>query len=115
MTRKFKWMLLLALTAVGIAWLIGGRVRAADEPSGAEEDRVTFAELAARIDALEQEVADLKQQLEAVQLGRTQVLLHEDFTPAIPAPEYRLRDRAPSGEINGVPYYVLPLNSGRQQ
>lgn len=113
MTRKFKWMLLLALAAVGIAWLIGGRVRAADEPSAAEEDRV--AELAARIDALEQEVADLKQQLEAVQLGRTQVLLHEEFTPAIPAPQYRLRDRTPSGEINGVPYYVLPLNSSRPQ
>ena len=113
MSRKFKWMLLLALTAVGTAWLIGSRVRAADEPSGGEEDRV--AGLSARIDALEQEVAGLKQLLAATQTGRTQVLLHEEFTPAIPAPPYRMRDRTPSGEINGVPYYVLPLGSSGPQ
>ncbi len=112
MSRQFKWMLLFALTAVGIIWLIGGRVRAADTDAAAEDDRV--AELEARIDSLEQEVAELKQLLEGVQPGRAQLLQFEHLTPVSPAPPSRLRDRAPSGEINGVPYYVIPLQTERQ-
>ena len=111
MNRKLKWLLMVSLAAVGVLWLIGDWSKAADDEGAAEADRV--AELEARIDALEDELATLKQQLQRIGGGQVEVLNYE---PVLTAPltaggtPSRMQ-REPAGEINGVPYYVIPLRA----
>lgn len=112
MNRRFQWLLIAGLALIGVLWLIGGRLRAAQEPGTAEDDRV--ASLEARVETLEQELAALKQQLAAIAPDRPQVILYEELAPPEPQRACPRRERQPSGEINGMPYYVVPLNSGGQ-
>jgi uncharacterized small protein (DUF1192 family) len=115
MNRKLKWLLMLSLAAIGVLWFIGGRLRAAQNESVSGEDRV--AELEARIDALEDEIATLKQQMARLGFGSAEVLSFEALPAPPPAQNSRSPhlEREPAGEINGVPYYILPLNSDGQR
>lgn len=114
MARKAKWVLLLVLAAVGVMWLVGSRVRAAADEEPQNGDRV--AELEARVETLEAEIEGLKRQLQTVLPGGPRVLSYAEL-PAPPnssrAPS--LPAREPSGVINGVPYYVIPLDGSESR
>lgn len=113
MKARMKWIVALAALAVGVVWLLGERTKAAGPEPAAEADRV--AELEREVQALRQTVARLEQRLAAVELRDAQQVLNmtegvvpQSYEP-VPAPSWKQKYR-PQGEINGVPYYILPLN-----
>ena len=97
-----------------VGWLIADRlpVRAGDDAPDA--DRI--AALETQVETLQSELAALRATVEALQKRHAQQLVYEftpeaDLVPRESVPEETLGGKyRPHGRINGLPYYVIPLN-----
>jgi hypothetical protein len=116
MKTRIKWIVALVTVAVGIAWLLGDRARADGREAPADGDRV--AELEKEVQSLRDTVARLEQRLAVVEeRNGVQVLqFTEDDVRSFPPQAVNprapwMQKYRPQGEINGVPYYVIPLKN----
>lgn len=122
MKSRIKWIVALVAVVAGVVWLLGDRVWAGGQEAPPDGDRV--ADLESEVQALRETVARLEERLTAVE-QQSQLRLTEyvkDAARAYPQPlsEPRaswMQKYRPQGEINGIPYYVIPLKDrpGRTQ
>jgi hypothetical protein len=116
MKTRIKWIVALVAVVVGVAWLLGDRVQAEGQEAPAEGDRV--AELEKEVQALRDTVARLEERLAAVEEKESVRLLQftddaaRRLQPQVVDPRAPwMQKYRPQGEINGVPYYVIPLKN----
>jgi hypothetical protein len=122
MWRNTKlWMCVLFAGTV-IVWLATEVVDAQNEEpaegpqtaESADNQEPDLPALRKEIEDLRAQVDDLRERVAQLEAPRGTRLLELQFTPdrvvpqSVPAPG--LRGRAPQGEINGVPYYVIPVD-----
>jgi hypothetical protein len=116
MKIRIKWIVALVAVVVGVAWLLGDRVQAEGQEAPAEGDRV--AELEREVQALRETLARMEQRLAAVEeKNGVRVLQFTDdaarrLQPQMVDPRVPwMQKYRPQGEINGIPYYVIPLKN----
>jgi hypothetical protein len=122
MKTRIKWMIAFVAVAVSVIWLLGDRVSAGGQETPPEGDRV--ADLEKQVQTLRELVARLEERLAAVEqqnhLRLTEYVKDAAGVYQQPLSEPRapwMQKYRPQGEINGIPYYVIPLKDrpGRTQ
>lgn len=122
MWRNSKMWTCLLIAGTVIVWLATEVVDAQNEARAAgpraaqngDEADPDLAALRKEVEGLRAEVKELRERVTNLETLRATRLLEFPVAPdrggvpqTIPAPEFR--GRRPQGEINGVPYYVIPV------
>jgi hypothetical protein len=112
MSRRVKLLTCALCAGAAVVWLAVTAAQAQDPPAADDTDAGGLAALRGEVQELQERVRQLEERLSKLEGGIQP--LEFQFTPdgraiprAIPSPESP--GRQPQGEINGVPYYIIPL------
>jgi hypothetical protein len=111
MSRRSALVVVILSLTVAAAWATAAIAQSAQ--NAAAGDAPDLAALAAEVQALRERVRKLEERVAAYESRELVWLRDGAVAPRVVAPVERLPGRTPSGHINGVPYYIVPLEGAQ--
>jgi hypothetical protein len=114
MSRRSALFVVILTLTLAAAWATAALAQSAQNAAAETGNAPDLAALAAEVEALREQVRRLEERVAAYE-SRELVWLKEGTpAPRVVPPSDRLPGgRRPQGYINGVPYYIVPLEGGQ--
>jgi hypothetical protein len=116
MSRRSTLLVVILTLTLAAAWATAALAQSAQNADAEADKAPDVAALAAEVQALRQQVRRLEERVAAYE-SRDFVWLKEGAVPPrVVTPADRLPGgRKPQGYINGVPYYIVPLEAAPER
>ncbi len=105
--------LVMVILTLSLAAACATAAIAQSAQNAAAGDAPDLAAVAAEVQTLRERVRTLEERVAAYESRELVWLKDGAIAPRVVAPADRLPGRTPSGHINGVPYYILPLEGAQ--